>query len=285
MAPARKPGPICSPWPFAWPQIDDGTLCRQRSPLPGSVGLDHHPSGIVSAMLRASLANVVKSAVQISLPVGAPMGWDGYVRLLYEHADKALQQQANELLSRGNITTDEARFLVESQRNGLVLEFRKPLSPFGKLYSEILKPSNSLPTLEQLVAQKGSIEAVLQSVGKSRVIVNRMALTSRVAGTGLIILSITFSAIAIWEAPPDERGRVTATEVGGTAGAIGGGSLGMWGGCLVGALATSESLVGIPFGCLAGGFIGGTGMGWAGDQLGRAAGGAIYDFVTSINYE
>ena len=182
MAPARKPGPECSPWPFSWPPIDDGTLCRQRSPLPGPVGLDE----AFSTTLRAALASVVKSTVQISLPVGAPMGYDGYVRLLYEHADKALQQQANELLSRGNVTAEEARFLVESQRNGLVLEFRKPLSPFGRLYSEILKPSNSLPTLEQLVAQKGSIEAVLQSVGKSRVAVNRMALTSRVAGTGQI---------------------------------------------------------------------------------------------------
>jgi hypothetical protein len=106
---------------------------------------------------------VVKTAVQVTMPVGAQMGWDSYVRLLYDQANKAVQQQANALLARGNITVEEARTLVESQRNGLVLEFRKPLTPWGKLYSEILKPSNNLPTLERLVVQKGSIEAVMQS--------------------------------------------------------------------------------------------------------------------------
>jgi len=105
-------------------------------------------------------SSAVQSVVQASMPVGAQLGWDSYVRFLYEQANKAVQQQANVLLARGNITAEEARTLVESQRNGLVLEFRKPLTPWGRLYSEILKPSNNLPTLEKLVAQKGSIEAV-----------------------------------------------------------------------------------------------------------------------------
>jgi hypothetical protein len=113
------------------------------------------------------------------------------------------------LLARGSITAEEARALVESQRNGLVVEFRKPLTPWGRLYSEILKPSSGLPTLETLIAQKGSIEAVMQSVGKTRVVVSRIAVVSRVAGPALVVLSITLSAIAIEEAPAGQKkGRV-----------------------------------------------------------------------------
>jgi hypothetical protein len=70
------------------------------------------------------------------------MAWDAYWRLAYDHADKVLQVQANELLRRGNITNIEFEEMVRA-RNTLVEEFRKPLSPFAKQYSEILKPSPS----------------------------------------------------------------------------------------------------------------------------------------------
>jgi hypothetical protein len=245
---------------------------------------DDQPGGV-------QYSSTVKTVVQVSMPVGVQLGWDSYVRLLYGQANKALQQQANALLARGNITAEEARALVESQRNGLVLEFRKPLTPWGKLYSEILKPSNNLPTLEKLVAEKGSIEAVVQSVGKTRVVVNRIAVVSRVVGPALIILSVTFSAIAIQEAPEGQKGRVAATEAGGTVVGIGGGMAGSWAGCLAGASFASPSLVIPGWGevteggaCLVGGIAGGLGLGWAGDKAGRAGGAAIYDFVTSISY-
>jgi hypothetical protein len=236
-------------------------------------------------------SSVAKTVVQVSMPTGAQMGWDSYVRLLYDQANKAIQQQANALLARGNITLEEARALVESQRNSLVLEFRKPLTPWGKLYSEILKPSNNLPTLQKLVAEKGSIEAVMQSVGKTRVVVNRIAVVSRVAGPALVILSLTFSAIAIQEAPDGKKGRVAATEAGGTIGGVGLGMGGMWVGCVAGASFASPSLVIPGWGelstggaCLIGGIAGALGFGWAGDKAGRAAGAAIYDFATSFRY-
>lgn len=253
--------------------------------MPSSVrSSDNQPSGVQYSL-------PVKTVVQVSMPVGAQVGWDSYVRLLYDQADKALQQQANALLARGNVTVAEARALVESQRNGLVLEFRKPLTPWGRLYSEILKPSNNLPTLERLVAEKGSIEAVLRSVGKTRVVVNRIALVSRVAGPALVVLSVTFSVIAIREAPEGQKGRVAATEAGGTAGGIGLGMAGSWAGCVAGASFASPTLVIPGWGevteggaCLIGGIAGGLGFGFAGDKAGRSAGAAIYDFVTSITY-
>lgn len=253
-------------------------------PTPMPAGTDQ-PSGV-------QYSSVAKTTVETTMPVGAQLGWDAYVRLLYDQANKAIQQQANALLVRGNITTEEARVLVESQRNGLVREFRKPLTPWGRLYSEILKPSNNLPTLEKLVAEKGSIEAVMQSVGKTRVVVNRIAVVSRVAGPAVVILSITLSAVAIAQAPADQRGRVAAVEAGGTLGGLGGGMGGAWAGCVAGASLASPSLV-IPFwgevteggACLMGGIVGGLGFGYAGDKLGRAGGGAAYDFVTSFRYK
>jgi len=233
-----------------------------------------------------------KTAIQVSMPVGAQLGWDSYVRLLYEQANKALQQQANELLARGNITQEEARALVETQRNGLVLEFRKRLSPWGRLYSEISKPSGTLPTLQKLVAEKGSIEAVVKSVGKTRAVVNRIAVVSRVAGPVSVIVSITFSAIAIRDAPAGQKGRVAATELGGTAGGLGLGTGGSWAGCLTFAEFLSPSLAIPGWGelteggaCLVGGIAGGLGFGYVGDKAGRAAGAAVYDFVTTISYQ
>lgn len=236
-------------------------------------------------------SSVVEAAVQLTMPVGAQLGWDAYVRLLYERAGKAIQQQANTLLVRGNVTLEEARALVESQRNTLVREFRKPLTPWGRLYSELLKPSNSLPTLQKLVIEKGSIKAVLQSVGKSRVVVNRIAAVSRVAGPASVILSISFSAIAIQEAPADLKGRTAAIEAAGTVGALGLGIGGSWVGCLTGAKLASPSLVIPGWGlvtvggaCMLGGLAVGMGAGFAGDKLGRTTGGVIYDFVTSLSY-
>ena len=53
------------------------------------------------------------------------------VQGLQARADQVLQAQANELLQRGNITRVEYEALVKA-RNDLVVEFRKPLTPFGR---------------------------------------------------------------------------------------------------------------------------------------------------------
>jgi len=99
--------------------------------------------------------------------VASNVTWDSFVRQSYQEATTILQRQADVLVKRGNVTVSEARVLVESQRNALVVAMRQRLSRFGRLYSEILKPTEKLPTLEQLIAKKGSVEAVLTSVGKA----------------------------------------------------------------------------------------------------------------------
>jgi hypothetical protein len=158
---------------------------------------------------------VVSQTATATFSVGSNLTWDSFWRKVYEDANKIIQRQANELLRRGNLVEAEVRALVEGQRNALVRQVRQYNSPFGRLYSEILKPSNKLPTLEQLVAQKGSLKAVLTSVGKSRAVVNRFAAVSRVAGPATIVIQITVSAMVIYSAPSEERGRVAAREEGG----------------------------------------------------------------------
>lgn len=102
-----------------------------------------------------------RTVVNVAFSLGAQLTLDGYARLIHDRLNAGLQAQANLLLSRGNITIQEARYLVESQRNELVRQLRNRLSPWGRLYSEILKPSSELPTLEALVQEKGSFRGNL----------------------------------------------------------------------------------------------------------------------------
>ncbi len=132
------------------------------------------------------------------------------MRKSYDQANQAISRQANALLLRGNVSASEARALVEGQRNALVMQMRRQLSPWGRIYSELLKSSSSLPTLDQLVARKGSIEAVLTSVGKSRSSVNRFAATVRAAGPAAIIIQISLSGVIISQAAPQDRARVAS---------------------------------------------------------------------------
>jgi hypothetical protein len=211
--------------------------------------------------------------------------------MAYDRADKVLQAQANELLKRGNITKPEFEELVKA-RNTLVKEFRKPLSPFGKQYSEFLKPTSKLPQPGELLAKKGSIEAVLESVGKSRAAVNRLSLLFRVAGPTLLVLDITITTVVVMKAHPEQRGRVMAREYTGLGVGVAGGAGGAWAGCVAFAALGSPSLVLPVIGevaegtlCVVGGILGGIGVGWVGREAGKTAGEAVYDFVTTFRWE
>jgi hypothetical protein len=149
-----------------------------------------------------------------------------------------------------------------------------------------------LPTLNQLVARKGSIEAVLTSMGKSRSSVNRFAATVRVAGPAAIIIQISLSGVIISQAAPQDRARVASAQAGSITGGAAGGAGGAWAGCLVGAALLSPSLIlpivgeiGTGGGCLIGGIVGAFGLGAAGAAVGEQAGTATYDFVTRFEWK
>ena len=108
---------------------------------------------------------------------------------------------------------------------------RARLTPFGELHSEILKPRSSLKSLEQILAEKGTIEAVLKSVGKTRAVVDKIGVVSRVAGPAAIVLDVSLSAFVIQQASPGDRSRVAVREIGGLVGGVGAGLGGMWAGC------------------------------------------------------
>ena len=76
-------------------------------------------------------------------------------------------------------------------RNAGVLKIRGRLSLFGEMYSEILKPRASLNTAEQLLAEKGSVRWPLESVGRTRQVVDRIGIVSRWAGPAAIVLQIS----------------------------------------------------------------------------------------------
>lgn len=222
--------------------------------------------------------------------VGSNLAWDSYHREVYNQLNAALQKQAGLMSARGAITEPEARALV-AQRNRILMESRNKLSPFGRLYSEILKPSSKLPNFDTLLAKKGSIEAVVESVGKTRAVVNRISIGMKWAGRSSVVVQVAVSAYVIAEAPPEQRERVAS----GQAGAVGGAALfgwgGAWAGCASAALLASPSLT-IPIvgevteggACLVGGIIGGFGLGSAGGILGQKAGEATYDYVTQLKW-
>lgn len=275
--------------------LDDGTLIRALSPRPGPIGIDNNSTRTSpyspSITQQVLLSPVFQDSVQITNNMSTPMAWDSYWRMVYDRTDKVLQAQADELLKRGNITKLEFDELVNA-RNELVGEFRKPLSPFGKQYSEILKPISKLPQPGELLAKKGSVEAVLESVGKSRATVNRLSMVFRVAGPALLVLDITITTIVVMKAPPEQRGRAAAREYSGLGFGAAGGAGGAWAGCVTFAALGSPTLALPVVGevtegtmCAVGGILGGLGVGWVGREAGKATGEAVYDFVTTFRWE
>ena len=115
-------------------------------------------------------------------------------------------------------------------------------------------------------------------------------MVSRVLGPASIVLEVSLTAVVIQQADPAERDRVTARELGGLAGSVGGGLGGMWAGCASAALLVSPSLT-LPVvgevttggACLVGGLLGGLGRGWLGRSAGEGAGAALYDIVNEVS--
>jgi hypothetical protein len=145
-----------------------GQIVRTTLDYPPEAPLTNSPSNLRAPQLPGPVVSqyampeqdeylcspVVSQATTASFGVGTNLTWDSFWRQVYENSNKVIQRQANDLLKRGNLVEAEVRALVEGQRNALVLKIRQYNSPFGRLYSEILKPSSKLPTLERLVAQR-----------------------------------------------------------------------------------------------------------------------------------
>lgn len=222
--------------------------------------------------------------------LGTNLAWDSYQRALHNQQNALFARQAHQLRARGFVTEAETRMLID-QRNALVLDARRPLSRFGRFFSEILKPSHDLLTYERLIRAKGSNEAILQSVGKTRAMVNRLSVGMSLAGRGMVALNVVVSAVVIARASPEERARVTARQGGALAGGAAGGWTGAWAGCVGAAALASPSLMLPTIGevttggaCLVGGIAGGLSGGALGAWLGDEGAAAAYDYVTRLEW-
>ncbi|MDQ6638067.1 MAG: hypothetical protein M3Z15_00175 [Pseudomonadota bacterium] len=286
MSGCRVPGSVCS---TASAALDEGTSSLMRTPPPGPIGVSAAAGSPATGRDQFLYSPGVKVVIDVPMSIAPGMTWDAFWRLIYDRANEGLQRQANELLKQGRITVEESRALVDA-RNALLLRIRSRLTPFGELYSELLKPSSSLRSLEQIRAEKGTIEAVLKSVGKTRAVVDKIGVVSRFAGPAAIVLDVSMTAFVIQQASPEQRNRVGAREIGGLVGSVGGGLGGMWAGCASAGLLASPSLV-LPVvgevttagACFAGGLLGGLGIGWLGRKAGEAVGDEVYRISNEVS--
>jgi hypothetical protein len=235
------------------------------------------------------LQKVAPATVETVFPVTPHMTWDSFQRFFYEKSNQTIQQKANILLERGNIQFNEVKFLVEEQRNALVIKTRNCLSPFGKLYSEIIKPRSQLPTLDTMLKRKGTLEAVLESVGKSRASVNMFSSVFRILGSSTIVIQTFLSILKIQHALPKDRERIASQESGKLAAGTAGGIGGAWAGCALGATIASPSLVMPVIGevttsgaCMAGGIVGGIGTSSLLSGVGGKISTKVYDRINMM---
>ncbi len=218
------------------PLVDQGTLARFASPLPGALGRDDDRQLFESAydLLRAEIANA-----------GTHAAIDGATRARY---DQLLQQFRAEILhkvSAGQLSWRAAAEEAHGIRNEVMELLRGRSTPVGKALAQRMKgKGKSLNTLiaEKAVQQHGpganfgklsGVEknkvyaAIVESSGKSRPsLTARMQTVSR-AGRALIVVSLALSAynIAVAEDKVDASKREVAITGAGVAGGIAGGAL------------------------------------------------------------
>jgi hypothetical protein len=237
----------------------------------------------------------IRVASSVTGSAAVEMTWDSFVRkYVYDPAAKAISEQAEEFVKQGAMTRKQAASWANQQRNALVIAVRdQKNSPLGRAYSEFKKPRDTLPSLDDLVEKqlkknpnqtmKQVYEAIIKSSGKSNVAVNRLAVAFRWAGPAAIVVDISFSAYLIYTAPPDERGRVAARQIGGTVGAASFGWAGAKCGCAAGgAIGAPFAGVGAAPGCLIGAGVGLIGFSILGYNLGSDAGDFYYDAAPTV---
>lgn len=279
MPPTRWPKPLSQEDRPLW--VEDGTMCRVPSPLPGPFSTPDPAQFAPRPTIDGD--SPVRATVSVTGEISAQLTWDSFVRIyFYDPAAEAISKQGKAFVTSGRMTAEEAAQWVNAQRNSLVVAVRDQRnSPLGRAYAEWLKPRSSLPTTEELVAKKlakgldraGALEAVIESAGSTRASVNKLAVVFRWAGPAAIAVDLSFSAYVVWKAPASDRGRVAARQAGGTAGAL---SFGFLGGLAVGAICSTG------FGCLILVGVGAAGSGYVGHEMGKDAGEFYYDSARSL---
>ena len=270
MGGGRPQGPMCQvEYPIV---VDDGTMCRAASPLPGPIGLSQGIGASNQPVRLATAQQPEREVESVAISLGAETTWDSVVRQVYNKGAAAIRAQAEQLVRTGQMTTEQARVWANGQRNALLQACRDKSSPLGRAIAEAIKPKPK--TVADLEKLGKSAAGIIESAGKTNPYVNRVAVGFRYGGPTLLVIGLAFSAYHISTAPEHERWHVIAQEAGTWAGALAGGWAGGAGGAKAGAAIGTfiEPGGGTAIGGVAGGVIGTIGGaiagGWAGSKVG-----------------
>jgi len=197
---------------------------------------------------------------------------EGVNRAFYSATNNTYQSIASRNAQTGVRSYEAAAHWFSENRNQLLRETRRNSFPVGKSAAEWMKPSSNLPTVESELARGKTYQEIIER-GVTRPSVNRTARILRAAGPVATVGAVGLSIYDIATAPEGQRGRTTASHVGGWTGALSFGAAGAKGGAVIGAL------IGGPPGAAVGATVGFIGGSISGSYAGSKAGENVYDFV------
>lgn len=255
MAGYRTCRPLCS---TESEPIDEGTMCRSNSPLPGSIGIskdDRHLFESSIQALEAELANI-----------GTHLVIDSAVRQAYSQQIRAMADDLRMQVSNGKITWSQAASQASETRNAIIEIIRGRSTPVGRAMAEQLKSEGK--TLNELIARKTQqvhgentvfnrlsqtqqnavYSEIVKSAGKSNPRVTTTMRNLSRAGRSLLVISIALSVYTVVNA--DDKTAAAGRELAVTGAGIGGGIVG-------GAIAGLACGPGAPVCVTVGAFVGG----------------------------
>lgn len=255
MAGGQVPGPLGSEENFT--PIDEGTLCRATSPAPGPICPSRPTSSwIVEQGVREFEAEGEVFALVL---IG-----ESSIRLRYAAEIRRMSTEIMRGFQDGELTAGEAARLASDLRNEIFEAKRALSSPLGRAYAESLKTTGK--TLEQVLQEKAAklfsrdftvlseaernsvYLAAVESAGKPRQSVMRLAGRWGKMGRGLAVISVGIAVYNVWTA--EDKVKAVAHEGVTTAG-------GMLGGAAGGAAAGLVCGLGAPICVTIGIFVGG----------------------------
>ena len=247
-------GPVCTST-NTW-VLDQGTNALMPTPAPSSRGDDNQQTfESVYAALRSELANA-----------GFIGAVDGSTRARYDRLAQKFREEIYVRVRQGRTSWAEAAAEARLIRDRVMQVSRSRSTPVGRAFSEWLKPES--PTLNELIgkktiamfgeeadfaslaaAEKNQVfAAVVESSGKSNVLItSRMRFASR-AGKALLFVSVAISLYVV--ATADDKVEAAKREGAVTGAGIAGGAAG-------GALAGLACGPGAPVCVTIGAFVGG----------------------------
>lgn len=204
-----NPGPICgTSCSEYW--VDDGTLCRSASGVPGPVGLQEGDS---NAVLTESLHALEATALNF----GRAYINDASVRENYFRKIKKMSEEILRDVRAGKATAEEGARFAQQLRNGIMEEARALSSPMGRAGAEKLKSGGK--ALETLIDEKTAklfpnkrfsdlskiqrrqvFESIIESSGKSRPSVTARIPRWRMVGRGLLLFTVAIATYNVWTA-------------------------------------------------------------------------------------